>query len=110
MTLSVTLERDYVHDCVYVQGAPGPKGEQGTSGADGPRVSVSSSCLSEQRTNCDPTCPLPVDRVIKGQKDRVESLDPRADRDLLEGVAHLGSWDREDPRYVESREVRLSGN
>ena len=46
MTLSVTLERDYVHDCVYVQGAPGPKGEQGTSGADGPRVSVSSSCLS----------------------------------------------------------------
>lgn len=62
------------------------------------------------RTNCDPTCPLPVDRVIKGQKDRVELLDPRADRDLLEGVAHLGSWDREDPRYVESREVRLSGN
>ena len=45
---------------------------------------------------------LSVDRARKGHRGRVELLDPLGDRDLLEGVAPLGSWDSGDSRYVEA--------
>ena len=43
-----------------------------------------------------------MDRATKGHRGRVELLDPLGDRDLLEGVAPLGSWEREDSRYIEA--------
>ena len=108
VTLRVTLERDYVHNYICT----GRTRSKGRAGHQWCRWSTGEYLVpvSHWRTNCEPTCLLSVSRVTKERRDRVELLDPRADRDLLEGVAHLGSWDREDPRYVKSRQVQLGGN
>ena len=78
-------------------------GKEGASGVDGPRVSECILFVTEELAVNQCFYHLSVDRVGEGQRGRVELLDPLADRDLLEGVAPLGYWEKGGPRYVESR-------
>ena len=78
------------------QGALGPKGEQGTTGDDGARVSL--AVLQVKNLGDHRVLATHLRRVIGGQRVKVEQLEPPEDQDLQGGVARLESWAGGDRR------------